>query len=103
MNTSDTAPTRIDAINEVSKWGVGTGIVLFALFPLSIPILILTAVALLPLAVPLIAIGLLAAPVLLARALWRRFRGRGGGRGVTIPVSRPAGAGHPAAVEVQVR
>ena len=71
---SERAIRGAEAIDEISKWGVGTGIVLFALFPLSIPILILTAVALLPLAVPLLVLAVLAVPVLLARALWRRVR-----------------------------
>jgi hypothetical protein len=54
------------------------GIVLVALFPLSLPILILTALALLPLLVPLLAVGvvgaLLAGPILLIRRLIRRPR-----------------------------
>jgi hypothetical protein len=68
---------RIAEVNdEISKWTVGTGIVLTALFPLSIPILLLTAAAVLPLAllaVPLVLVGaLLAAPILLIRRLIRR-------------------------------
>jgi hypothetical protein len=69
--------SRAEVVDEVSKWAVGLGIVVVALFPLSIPILILTLAALVPLAVPLLALGVLAVPVLLARRLVRRLR-RGG-------------------------
>jgi membrane protein implicated in regulation of membrane protease activity len=71
MNAERSAPSRAEVIDEVSKWGVGAGIVTVALAPLAIPILVLTLVALLPLALPVVAIGILALPVLLVRALWR--------------------------------
>jgi hypothetical protein len=73
MDAESRAISRAEVVDEVSKWGVGGGILLIALFPLALPILILTLVALLPLAVPLIAIGLLAGvlalPVMLIRKL----------------------------------
>lgn len=75
MNNERKYP-KTEAIDELSKWGVGLGIVIVALFPLSIPILILTAVALIPLAVPLVAVGLLILPVLLARRIARSIRRR---------------------------
>ena len=75
MDAQPDGPTRLEAIEEVSKWGVGLGVLTFALFPLAVPILLLTAVALLPLALPLVALALigavLAAPVMLVRRLVR--------------------------------
>ena len=70
MNT-ERVYRRAEVADEVSKWTVGLGIIVVALFPLSIPILLLTAVAVLPLmllAVPLLLVGaLLAVPVKLIR------------------------------------
>ena len=54
---SETARARAQAADEIWKWTVGAGILVMALAPLALPILILTLVALLPLAVPLIAAG----------------------------------------------
>ncbi len=71
----ETAPTRAEIVDEASKWGVGAGILVTALAPLSLPILILTLVAVIPLVVPLLAVGLVAAvvalPVFLIRKLAR--------------------------------
>lgn len=79
MNTQP-AYTRDEVIEEFSKWGVGLGIVTMSLFTLSLPILILTLVALLPLVLPLIALGLVAAilavPFLLVRSVLRAIRKR---------------------------
>ena len=76
MNAESTARRRAEVTDEISKWTVGAGIITVALFPLAIPIVVLTAVALLALLVPLAAIGLLAgviaAPVMLVRRLWGR-------------------------------
>lgn len=73
MDVETSARSRAEIVDEVSKWGVGGGILVTALAPLSLPILILTAVALLPLVVPLLAVGLvvaiIAVPVLLLRKL----------------------------------
>jgi hypothetical protein len=93
MSTETNAPSRAELVDEASKWGVGAGILLTALAPLSLPIIILTLVALLPLAVPLLAAGLLAGviavPVILIRKLVRSVSGIGArGRG-----RRPAQAG----------
>ena len=77
MNTQSNRVKNAEAVEEFSKWAVGLGIVGVALFPLSIPILVLTAVALAPfalLAVPLIVVALPA--MLLRRALRGRRRGR---------------------------
>jgi hypothetical protein len=77
----ETAARRAEVVDEVSKWGVGGGILLTALAPLALPIVILTIVALLPLAVPLIALGLVAGvvalPIMLLRKLGRALSGRG--------------------------
>jgi hypothetical protein len=70
---SETARSRAEIVDEASKWSVGTGILVMALAPLSLPILILTLVAVLPLVVPLLAVGLvagvIAVPVILIRKL----------------------------------
>jgi hypothetical protein len=80
MDVQSDSPTGLEAIDEASKWGVGAGILIFALFPLAVPILLLTLVAVLPLAVPVIALGLVggvvAGPVLLVRRLLRSRAGR---------------------------
>ena len=52
MNAESTARRRAEATDEISKWTVGAGIITVALFPLAIPIVVLTAVPLLPLLVP---------------------------------------------------
>jgi hypothetical protein len=76
MNAEPTARSRAEVADEISKWTVGLGIISFALFPLSLPILILTAVAVLPLLLPALAVGLLigvvAMPILAVRSLRRR-------------------------------
>jgi hypothetical protein len=72
---SEAARSRAEIADEISKWTVGGGIVLVALFPLALPILILTAVAVLPVLVPLLAAGLVVGvvglPILLLRRLGR--------------------------------
>jgi len=70
---------RIETISEVTGWLIAGGIVTMALFPLALPILVLTGVALLPLLLPVVAVGLLAAvvavPILGVRAAGRRVAG----------------------------
>ena len=82
MNTESRAQRRAEVIDEISMWTVGLGILTLSLFALSLPILLLTAVALLPLVLPLLAIGLVVAvvavPILLVRRLVRRIRRRPG-------------------------
>ena len=90
---SETARSRAEVVDEVSKWGVGTGILVMALAPLSLPILILTLVALLPLAVPLLAIGLVAGVIALPVMLLRKL-GRSVGR--VRPPRRQETASEPA-------
>jgi hypothetical protein len=81
MDAESRARSRAEVVDEVSKWGVGGGILLMALFPLALPILILTLVALVPLALPVVAValvaGVVALPVILIRKLSssvRKFR-----------------------------
>ena len=80
MNRQSREIKNGEMVDELSKWGVGLGILVVALAPLSIPILALTVVALVPLAVPLVAIGLIAlvvgGPFVLGRRLVRRMRRR---------------------------
>ena len=63
---------------------VGVGVLVLALFPLSIPFIALTAVALIPLLVPVLAVALVgaivAAPLLVVRRLRRRTRRPGADR-----------------------
>jgi hypothetical protein len=80
MDRQQNSPGKAEIIDEVSKWGVGAGILVVALAPLAIPILVLTGVALLPLLLPIIPIALLAGlvylPVRLVRSLRRRLARR---------------------------
>ena len=61
-------------VDELSTWGVGLGTITLALFPLAIPIVLLTVVAVLPLVVIGLVGGLLAAVLALPVLLWRRIR-----------------------------
>ena len=75
MSTT-TIPTEAADLAEVgSAWAVGGGIVTMALFPVALPLILLTAAAALPLLLVPLALGLLVAavalPVLLVRGLWR--------------------------------
>jgi Flp pilus assembly protein TadB len=83
MNPESKADRTAAVADEASKWGVGLGIIVVALFPLSIPILLLTAAALVPLLIPLVALGLIATvvavPVVLVRRFTRRRRPPRGG------------------------
>jgi membrane protein implicated in regulation of membrane protease activity len=76
MNAEPTQSPSAQVVDELSTWGVGWGMIIMVLAPLSIPILALTAVALLPLLAPVLAIGLLAGIVYLPIALIRRLRRR---------------------------
>jgi hypothetical protein len=75
MSTTTTPTTPADLADEGSAWAVGGGIVTMALFPLALPLILLTAAAALPLVLIPLALGLLAAavalPILLVRGLWR--------------------------------
>jgi uncharacterized membrane protein YgcG len=92
MNPESKAMKTAEVVDEISKWTVGLGIITVALFALSLPILLLTAAALVPLAVPLLAIGLVvgvvAVPVVLVRRLVRWIRSLGGRSGRSRSSSR---------------
>jgi hypothetical protein len=76
MASSSANPSSADLVDGTLGVAAGLGIVTMALFPLAIPILALTAVALIPLLIPLVLIplagGLIAVPFLLLRRLFRR-------------------------------
>ena len=72
----DSAGSRSDLVSGIAGVAMALGALTFALFPLAIPILILTIVATLPLALPLIVFGALAA-ILTATWLGIRAAGRG--------------------------
>jgi len=81
MDIDEKARRRAEAVDEISKWTVGTGILMVALAPLAIPILVLTGVALIPLLLPVIPIALLAGivylPVKVVRGARRRWKSSG--------------------------
>jgi membrane protein implicated in regulation of membrane protease activity len=72
MNPESTQRQKYEVVEEVSKWTVGLGVLTFALFPLALPILALTAIAVLPLLIPAVALGLLMGLVALPVRLFRR-------------------------------
>jgi membrane protein implicated in regulation of membrane protease activity len=78
MPTTSTTNSSIEVVHGVSEALVGGGVVTMALFPLALPIIILTVVATLPLLLVALAAGLvvalLAAPVLLVRRRRRSTR-----------------------------
>jgi hypothetical protein len=78
MDIDEKARRRAEAVDEISKWTVGAGILVVALAPLSIPILVLTGVFLLPLLLPVIPLALIAGlvylPVKAIRGVRRRRR-----------------------------
>jgi hypothetical protein len=83
MDIDEKTRRRTEVIDEVSKWGVGAGILVVALAPLAIPILVLTLATLALLAVPAIPLvllaGLLYLPIRIVRAARNRRRLRRGG------------------------
>jgi hypothetical protein len=74
----DNSPTTAELVDEANGWAVGGGVVTMALFPLAIPLLALTVVAVIPLLVIGLAAGLVAAvvaaPILLLVRLARAIR-----------------------------
>jgi hypothetical protein len=75
MSTQPTMRSHPELVDELSAWLVAGGVLTMALFPLALPFLLLTVVAALPfLVVPPVAgliAAVVAAPILLARALGR--------------------------------
>jgi nucleoside-diphosphate-sugar epimerase len=79
MSTSATPPTTADLAEEVSAWAVGGGIITMALVPLALPVILLTAAAVVPLLVlglaVAVVVAVVAAPLLLLRRLSRAIPG----------------------------
>jgi len=97
MSTTTTPTTPADLADEASAWAVGGGILTMALFPLALPIILLTAAAAIPLLLVALAVGLVvavvAAPILLLRRLRRPVRASRrshNGRAGPAVVPRPA-------------
>jgi hypothetical protein len=76
MTIGSSAPSNAEIADELSMWAVGGGIITVALFSFAVPLMLLTAVAALPLLlialVPGLLIAAVALPILLVRGLWRR-------------------------------
>lgn len=79
MSTQPATASYPELVDEASGWLVGGGILTIALFPLALPLLLLTAAVALPfLVIPLVGVlivAVVAAPILLLRRLLRRIRG----------------------------
>jgi len=73
MSTKPTTPTPAEVVQEVGAWTVGGGIIIMALFPLALPLIILTVASVIPLLVAALALGLVAAVVASAVTLLRRL------------------------------
>jgi hypothetical protein len=99
MSTQRTQHSPPEVLDEAATWLVGGGILTMALFPLSLPLLLLTAASLVPFLVVPLAGALIAAvaavPILLARRLARWVIGARRGRSGQRPGPRvqPCGAG----------
>ena len=72
MRASYTNPSTADLVDGALAVAAGIGVVTLALFPLAIPILALTVVALIPLLLIALVGGLIAAPFLLRAPARRR-------------------------------
>lgn len=95
MNDRHTTESAALTTSGIAGVIAGGGIVTFALFPLAIPFLLLTAVFTAPLLlvaiVPAVAVGIVVALVLAIRALGRRLGRRRGGRDPLEPEASPLG------------
>jgi hypothetical protein len=95
MNAESTAPSRAEIVDELYKWTVGGGIVTLALFPLALPIIALTAIAVLPLLlivlVPALLVAAVAAPILLVRRLVRGRAPKAPARSSMVSPPSPSG------------
>ena len=80
MQRNTTTPSLDEVASELGGWLVGAGILTMMLFPFMVPILLLTAAAVLPLLAPLLLLGVFAAPVLIVRAASRAVRRANGHR-----------------------
>jgi hypothetical protein len=81
--------TRHEIADELSGWFVGGGLITMVLFPLALPLIVLTVVATIPLVLVALAGGLavavVAAPVLLLWSLGRRVIGATGRLRISSP------------------
>jgi hypothetical protein len=76
MNASTTDSARAETVFGITEVLTATGVIMFALFPLAIPFVLLLTVAALPLALLGIPVLILAAAVLAMRAIGRAVRPR---------------------------
>jgi hypothetical protein len=90
MNSTDSYPELFSGIAAVAAGG---GILTFVLFPLAVPMLLLTIAAALPLVLPVIAVALVGA---ILKGAWVGIRAAG--RGIRRLTHRP---GHPAVTRAQ--
>jgi hypothetical protein len=74
-NSAEPTPTQV--LDETASWLAGLGIVVMALFPLAVPLVVLTAAVAIAAGVVALALGLLASPVVAAILLLRRLGRRG--------------------------
>jgi hypothetical protein len=84
--------SRSDWVFGIAGLATGAGVLAMALFPLAIPIVLLTVVAALPLALPLIALAAIAAAL---TGAWLGIRAAG--RGISRLGNRPGRADAPRA------
>jgi hypothetical protein len=66
-----TPRSGLELVGEVAHLAVGTGILTFALAPLALPFLALTALVAVVLVIPALGVALLLAPLLVLRRCWR--------------------------------
>jgi hypothetical protein len=71
MPSTSTSSTPAELAQEVSTWAVGGGLVTVALFPLALPLILLTLAAAIPLLLLGLVAALVAAPIFLLRRMWR--------------------------------
>ena len=76
MNAERKSPGNREFVDELSKWGVGAGILVVAIAPLAIPILVLTLATVALLAVPALPLVLVAGLVYLPIRIVRGIRNR---------------------------
>ncbi len=80
MSRQSSKDSPAELLDELSDWAVGGGIVAMALFPFAVPLVALTAVALLPLLAMSIAVGILVAvvmaPIVAVRSALRALRAK---------------------------
>jgi hypothetical protein len=70
-------PSAADVVSELSNWAAGGGILVVALFPFALPLIVLTAVALVPLVAVALVAGLIALPFLAVRRVLRKLNAAG--------------------------